>query len=102
MAKKLTVILTAALLGGFLAAGALAKQEPTEIKAPSATAPAGQVSPDLTTRTYELAAETRNLAKWACILSGLALVGVIWVRMSLHHLAKNQVELAQLIHRGQS
>ena len=103
MAKKLTMMmLTAALLGGLLAGGLWAQQRPTEIKGPAATGPAGQASSDLAARTYELAAETRHLAKWACILSGLALVGVIWVRMSLFHLARNQVELGRLIQQAGS
>ena len=38
-----------------------------------------------------------TLARWACILSGLALVGVLWVGWSMQALARNQVQLGKLI-----
>jgi len=41
--------------------------------------------------------DLRASVRWACILSGLSLVGVIWVVWSLRKLAVNQVTLARLI-----
>ncbi|KKM71306.1 hypothetical protein LCGC14_1431980 [marine sediment metagenome] len=41
--------------------------------------------------------ETTFWAKWACILAGLALVGVIWVGWSMRTLATNQVRLSLMI-----
>jgi len=46
-----------------------------------------------------LLGESRLWAKWACLLAGLAMVGVIWVGWSMRTLAKNQVELGWLIQR---
>lgn len=42
-------------------------------------------------------AEVYTFAKWACVLSGLALAGVLWVRWSMQTLARNQVALGKLI-----
>ena len=42
-------------------------------------------------------AEVYTFAKWACVLSGLALVGVLWVGWSMQTLARNQVQLGKLI-----
>ncbi|GAG44125.1 unnamed protein product [marine sediment metagenome] len=41
--------------------------------------------------------EVHTFAKWACVLSGLALAGVLWVGWSMQTLARNQVELGKLI-----
>jgi len=42
-------------------------------------------------------AQIYTFAKWACVLSGLALAGVLWVGWSMQTLARNQVELGKLI-----
>ena len=42
-------------------------------------------------------AEVYTFAKWACVLSGLALAGVLWVGWSMQTLARNQVQLGKLI-----
>ena len=42
-------------------------------------------------------AEVYTFAKWACVLSGLALAGVLWVGWSMQTLARNQVALGKLI-----
>ena len=41
--------------------------------------------------------DVHTLARWACVLAALALVGVVWVGWSLRALAKNQVQLGKLI-----
>lgn len=41
--------------------------------------------------------QVRVYARWAAILAGLSLVTSLWVGWSLRTIAKNQVELAQLI-----
>ena len=46
---------------------------------------------------YDELMTTQKMAKWAAILSGLALVGTLWVGWSLKTVAKNEIELAQLI-----
>lgn len=45
----------------------------------------------------EAPAGTIPWARYACVLSALAAVGVIWVGWSMRALAKNQVELGRLI-----
>ena len=42
-------------------------------------------------------AQIYTVAKWACVLSGLALAGVLWVGWSMQTLARNQVTLGKLI-----
>ena len=42
-------------------------------------------------------AQIYSVARWACVLSGLALAGVLWVGWSMQTLARNQVQLGKLI-----
>lgn len=42
-------------------------------------------------------AQVHTFAKWACVLAGLALAGVLWVGWSMQTLARNQVQLGKLI-----
>ena len=54
--------------------------------------------PGLTaTQVKEMLAEPTQYARWACVLAGLALAGVIWMGWSMRTLAQNQVALAKLI-----
>ncbi len=64
------------------------------VLAQATTRPAGK---SLLEQTYDLAAEARTWAKWACILVGLALLGVLWGLWSLQTLARNQVQLGRMI-----
>ena len=48
-----------------------------------------------------LLAEPKLWARWACVLSGLSLAGILWVGYSLRTLARNQIELAKLIRAAQ-
>ena len=59
------------------------------------TAPAKQVkkAPDVGPTLKDV----HTLARWACILSALGLIGVLWVGWSLKDIARNQVQLGQLI-----
>ena len=41
--------------------------------------------------------EPAELAGWAVVLSGLAVVGVIWIVHGLHKLAMNQVKLGAML-----
>ncbi len=41
--------------------------------------------------------QVHTLCRWACVLAGLALAGVLWVGWSMQTLARNQVQLGKLI-----
>jgi len=83
MGRHLTAAALAAMI--LLAFGAAAGAG-----APSASQPALRGVQDAVER-----AET--YAGWACVLSALALAGVLWVGWSMRTLAKNQVEVARLV-----
>ena len=36
-------------------------------------------------------------SRWACILAGLALLGVLWIIWNMQTLARNQVTIARMI-----
>ena len=40
---------------------------------------------------------TETMAGWTMILSGLSLVGVIWIVHTLQKVGKNQVEIANML-----
>ena len=77
-------LLTAALMVTALAAPALAGSG-------AAGTPAGQEGDG---RTLD---DVYTLARWAVVLAALALAGVLWVGWSMRALARNQVQLGQLI-----
>ena len=59
------------------------------------TAPAGE-SQDASSAGPTIE-DVHVLAKWAVVLSALALVSVLWVGWSLKSLARNQIQLGKLI-----
>ncbi len=83
----LTVALTVTVMSLALSAVCLAQGGPT-------TQPGDKVTLE---KVYDELMATQKMAKWAAILSGLSLVGVLWVSWSLKALAKNDVELGELI-----
>ena len=71
----------------------------------TAVATAGDKAPTADTRPAGgVAAEDveaiETYARWACVLAGLSLAGVIWVGWSMRTLATNQVALAKLIEQA--
>ena len=48
-------------------------------------------------KAAESPADAWPWARTACVLAGLAVVGVIWLGWSMRTLAKNQVELGRMI-----
>lgn len=87
---------TLAVLAVVFTAGlALAQTEPVTVR-PVRIAPAE--APPVDVKVVEQGtSEIKFFARWACVFSGLAMVGVIWLGWSLRTLARNQVELARYI-----
>jgi hypothetical protein len=96
MTVAVLVLASMAILSSVMVATCLA-QDATAVKKAHeevTTQPEGQITLKL---VYEELMVTQKLAKWAAVLSGLALVGALWVGWSLKTVAKNEIELAQLI-----
>ena len=105
MRKAFTAVLVMAALGGVAAAGEAgsdpAEDEDTTTQEVPTTQPFGPriiAGSDLKLKDLQaLNEETKVYAMWACIFSGLALVGVLWVILSMRGLARNQVELGRMV-----
>ena len=87
-------IMTRRLLGGMLILGALGLLAGACAAGQEMTA-ATASDQGLGAQEGPMLVEVYTMARWATILAGLALAGVLWVGWSMRTLAQNQVQLAR-------